>query len=88
MANTIKINVDVDDKPVKSLRAELRETINALQQADLGTAKFEELNQKAAALKDKMAEVNEQVAVFSTGSKYEQVSNSFGEITSGLAAMD
>jgi len=35
-----------------------------------------------------MAEVNEQVAVFATGSKYEQVSNSLGEIGAGLRDMD
>ena len=86
--NTIKINVEVDDKPVKSLKAELRETIQQLQQAELGTEAFDKLNQKAAALKDRMAEVNEQVAVFATGSKYEQVSNSLGEIGAGLRDMD
>lgn len=86
--NTIKINVEVDDKPVKSLKAELRETIQQLQQAEIGTEAFDKLNQKAAALKDRMAEVNEQVAVFATGSKYEAVSNSLGEIGAGLRDMD
>ena len=86
--NTIKIKVDVDDRPVKSLKAELRETIQQLQQAEIGTEAFDKLNQKAAALKDRMAEVNEQVAVFATGSKYEQVSNSLGEIGAGLRDMD
>ena len=86
--NTIKINVEVDDRPVKSLKAELRETIQQLQQTELGTEAFDKLNQKAAALKDRMAEVNEQVAVFATGSKYEQVSNSLGEIGAGLRDMD
>jgi hypothetical protein len=86
--NTIKINVEVDDKPVKSLKAELRETIDQLQRTELGTEAFEKLNQKAAELKDKMAEVNEQVAVFATGSKYEQVSNSLGEIGAGLRDLD
>ena len=86
--NTIKINVEVDDRPVKSLKAELRETMQQLQQTELGTEAFDKLNQKAAALKDRMAEVNEQVAVFATGSKYEQVSNSLGEIGAGLRDMD
>ena len=86
--NTIKIKVEVDDKPVKSLKAELRETIQQLQQAELGTEAFDKLNQKAAALKDRMAEVNEQVAVFATGSKYEQVGNSLGEIGAGLRDLD
>jgi hypothetical protein len=86
--NTIKIKVEVDDKPVKSLKAELRETIDQLQRTELGTEAFDKLNQKAAELKDKMAEVNEQVAVFATGSKYEQVSNSLGEIGAGLRDLD
>jgi hypothetical protein len=86
--NTIKINVEVDDKPVKSLKAELRETIDQLQRAELGTEAFEKLNQKASELRDKMNEVNEQVAVFATGSKYEQVSNSLGEIGAGLRDLD
>ena len=86
--NTIKINVEVDDRPVKSLKAELRETIQQLQQTEIGTEAFDKLNQKAAALKDRMTEVNEQVAVFATGSKYEQVSNSLGEIGAGLRDMD
>jgi hypothetical protein len=90
MANehTIKINIQADDKPVKSLKAELRETVAALQQTELGTEKFERLNAKAAELKDKMAEVNEQVAVFATGSKYEQVGNSLGEIGAGIQSLD
>ena len=90
MANehTIKINIQADDKPIKSLKAELRETVAQLQQAELGTEKFEKLNAKAAELKDKMAEVNEQIAVFATGSKYEQVGNSLGEIGAGIKGLD
>ena len=84
----IKIKIDVDNQPIKSLKAELRETVQALQQTELGTEKFEQLNAKAAELKDKMAEVNEQIAVFATGSKYEQVGNSLGEITAGIQGMD
>jgi hypothetical protein len=86
--NTIKIKVEVDDKPVKSLKAELRETIDQLQRTELGTEAFDKLNQKASELRDKMNEVNEQVAVFATGSKYEQVSNSLGEIGAGLRDLD
>ena len=86
--NTIKIKIDVDEKPIKSLKAELRETVQALQQAELGTDAFDRLNARAAELKDKMAEVNEQIAVFATGSKYEQVGNSLGEISAGIMGLD
>jgi hypothetical protein len=88
MEKNIKVNIQADTTGVKSLRAELREVMNELQRAELGTAEFDRLNAKAASLKDKMAEVNEQVAVFATGSKYEQVSNSLGEIGAGLRDMD
>lgn len=86
--NTIKYTIDIDSQPVKSLKQELRETVQALQQTELGTEKFERLNARAAELKDKMAEVNEQIAVFATGSKYEQVGNSLGEISAGISGLD
>jgi SMC interacting uncharacterized protein involved in chromosome segregation len=44
----LKLNVEVDDKPVKSLKAELRETIDQLQRTELGTEAFDKLNQKAS----------------------------------------
>lgn len=88
MDKNIKVNIQADTTGVKSLRAELREVMNELQRAELGSAEFDRLNAKAAGLKDRMAEVNEQVAVFATGSKYEQVSNSLGEIGAGLRDMD
>jgi hypothetical protein len=83
-----KVTLDVDAAPVMTLRQELRETVAQLQQVELGSEKFEKLNAKAAELKDKMAEVNEQIAVFATGSKYEQVGNSLGEIGAGIKGLD
>lgn len=84
----IKIGVDFDDKPLKSLKAELREVVQQMYNFDAGSAEFEKLNQRAAEMRDKMAEVNEQIAVFATGSKYEQVGNSFGEISAGIQGLD
>lgn len=86
--NRIKVRVDVDQAPVKSLKAELRETINLMGTLPAESEKFQSLVAKAASLKDKMAEVNEQVAVFATGSNYEMVSNSLGEIGAGLRDLD
>ena len=88
MDKTINVDIKANTSGVKSLKQELRETVQALQQLEVGTAEFDRLNQRAAEIKDKMAEVNEQVAVFATGSKYEKVSNSFGEMAQGLASMD
>jgi hypothetical protein len=84
----IDVEIRTNTTGVKSLRQELRETVMQLQQLEVGTQEFERLNQKAAEIKDKMAEVNEQIAVMATGSKFEKVSNSLGEISAGLASMD
>jgi hypothetical protein len=46
------------------------------------------LAQKAGELADKLKDVNEQVGVFNTGSKFEAVSNSFGMIQADLASLD
>ncbi len=82
------IDVNVNSSGVTSLRAELKKTVAELQQLEVGTAKFDELNAKAAGIRDKMSEVNEQIAVMASGSKYEKVSNSLGEIGAGLRDMD
>lgn len=84
------INVDIktNTEGVKSLKQELRETVEQLQRMPSGTKEFEAMTLKAAELKDKMADVNEQINVFASGSKYEQVSNSLGEIGNALVNLD
>jgi hypothetical protein len=88
MADKI-INVDIrtNTTGVKSLKTELRETIQLLQQTTDPKA-FEQLSLKAAELKDRMAEVNESVNALATGSKYEKVTKAFGEMGAGLRDMD
>jgi hypothetical protein len=83
------INVDIKTnvQGVKNLRTELRETKEALQQAT-DPKEMERLVQKAAELQDKMADVNEQIAVFASGSKYEQASNGLGQVGSALRNLD
>ena len=85
---TIKIRIEADEQPIKSLRAELKETINALYQTEAGSEAFDKLTQKAALLKDQMADVNEQVNVFASGSKYEQAGNSINESGSAIRNLD
>jgi hypothetical protein len=43
---------------------------------------------KTAELKDKIADTNEQINIFASGSKYERVTNAFGDIKNGLLNMD
>ena len=88
MSTKVQIDVQIEQQPVKSLKAELRETINLLGTLPAESERFQSLVAKAATLKDKMAEVNKQVSVFATGSNYEMVSNSLGEIGAGLRDMD
>jgi hypothetical protein len=84
----INIDIKTNTEGVKSLKQELRETVQALQQMPAGTKEFDEMTMKAAELKDRMADINEQVNVFASGSKYERVSNSLGEIGSAIRNLD
>ena len=92
MAKKATIDVDVNAQPVKNLRQELREAVQEAQRL----ASSEIVDQKAleaavlktAELKDQIADVNEQIAVFATGSKYEAVSNSLGQIGGALKNLD
>lgn len=88
MDKNININISANTTGIKSLKAELRETITALQQIPEGSAEFDALAEKAADLKDRMAGVNEQVNALASGSKYEKVTKAFGEMGAGLADMD
>ena len=87
-----KITVEVDDSQVKSLKTQLREaTLEAQKLASaevVDQAALEAAILKTAALKDQISDVNEQIAVFASGSKYEQVTNSLGQIGSAIGALD
>jgi hypothetical protein len=83
-----KVTLDVDAAPVMTLRQELKQTLVELQRMDQGSEEFTKLTQKAAELKDQMADINEQVNVFASGSKYEQAANGLGEIGSAIQNLD
>lgn len=88
----INIKVKAELTGINKLKSELKEVKNELADAlsmdNVDPKKIEELTQRAAELKDQMADINEQVDVFATGSKYEAVSNSLGAIGSGLKNLD
>jgi hypothetical protein len=84
----INVEVKTDVSGVKSLKQELRETVQALQNMESGTEEFDRMTLKAAELKDRMSDVNEQINVFASGSKYERVSNALGEVGSAIKNMD
>ena len=94
MSETREINykINIDDAPVKSLKQELREATQEAQR--LATAEVVDQAALAAAikrtaeLKDAMADVNEQVSVFASGSKYEQASNALGQVKDAIFSLD
>ena len=72
---------------IAAIKAELRDLQGQI--ANAGDADtMTELAQQAGKLKDQIKDANEQVAIFSTGSKFEAVSNSFGAIKNDLMSLD
>jgi hypothetical protein len=86
MAEQVK-TIKIEAKGLRALQQELKATKSALLDAT-DPKQIEELVGKAAELKDQMADVNEQINVFATGSKYEAVSNSLGAIGDGIKNLD
>lgn len=72
---------------IAAIKAELKAVKGAIAEAT-DPEVMTKLAQKAGELADKLKDVNEQVSVFNTGSKFEAVSNSFGLIQADLASLD
>lgn len=85
MANEIEIPLKLSG--VQSLKAELRSLKAAIAEAS-DPEQMAALAQKAGEVADRIKDANEQVAVFTTGSKFEAVSNSFAMIGNDLASLD
>jgi len=85
MANEVEIPLKLSG--VSSLKTELRVLKDAIAEAS-DPEQMSKLVAKAAELADKIKDANEQVAVFTTGSKFEAVSNSFAMIGGDLASLD
>jgi hypothetical protein len=85
MANEIEIPLKLSG--VQSLKAELRSLKASIAEAS-DPEQMAALAQKAGEVADRIKDANEQVAVFTTGSKFEAVSNSFAMIGNDLASLD
>jgi hypothetical protein len=72
---------------VGSMKAELRSLKAEIANAT-DPAQMEALAKKAGELSDKIKDANDAVNVFASGSKFEQISNSFDGIKSSLMSMD
>ena len=85
MSNEVEIPLKLSG--VGNLKTELRILKDSIAEAS-DPQQMSELVAKAAELADKIKDANEQVAIFTTGSKFEAVSNSFDSIKGDLAALD
>jgi hypothetical protein len=83
--NTVEIPLKLTG--IGNLKTELRILKDSIAEAS-DPEQMGELVAKAAELADKIKDANEQVAIFTTGSKFEAVSNSFNSIKGDLAALD
>ena len=72
---------------IGAIKAELRDLKGQIADAT-DPEEMTRLAQRAGELKDQLKDANEQVAVFTTGSKFEAVSNSFGAIKGDLMSLD
>ena len=70
-----------------AIKAELRDLKGQIAGAS-DAETMTKLAQRAGELKDQLKDANEQIAVFTTGSKFEAVSNSFGSIKADLMSLD
>jgi len=85
MANEIEIPIKLGG--VQSLKAELRSLKASLAEAT-DPAQMDALAQRAGDVADRIKDANDQVNVFASGSKFEQISNSFGGIKDSLMSLD
>lgn len=83
--NTVEIPLKLTG--IAAIKAELKAVKGEIANAT-DPESMAKLAQKAGQLADKLKDVNEQVSVFNTGSKFEAVSNSFGLIQADLASLD
>ena len=72
---------------IGAMKAELRELKGAIANAT-DPEQMRELAQRAGEVADKLKDANEQVAVFTAGSKFESISNSFSSISGDIASLD
>lgn len=86
MAGTINVGT-IQVGGLKELKAELRAVRDELLNAT-DPERMKELAEAAGELKDRIGDANEQIAVFASGSKFEQVSNSFGSLKDSIMNLD
>jgi len=82
-----EVSIDLTLNGVGSLKSQLKQLKEALANAT-DPAQMDALAKKAGELADRIKDANEQVATFTTGSKFEAVSNAFSNIQGDLMSLD
>jgi hypothetical protein len=85
MANEVEIPLKLSG--VQSLKAELRSLKAAIAEAS-DPEQMAALAQRAGEVADRIKDANDAVNVFASGSKFEQITNSFGGIKDSLMSLD
>lgn len=85
MSNEVAIDLTLNG--VGSLKSQLKTLKAAIAEAS-DPAQMDALAKKAGEVADRIKDANEQVATFTTGSKFEAVSNSFSMIGNDIASLD
>ncbi len=86
MAGTINVGT-IQVGGLAELKKQLRDIKSEMLSAT-DPERMRELAEAAGELKDRIGDANEQVKVFASGSKFEQVSNSFGSLKDSLMSLD
>lgn len=83
--NEIKVPLEITG--IGEIKKQLRELKGAIDAAT-DPKQIADLTQQAGALKDRLADANEQVNIFASGSKFEQISNGLGSIKDSIMSLD
>ena len=82
-----EIEVPIKITGIGAIKKELRELKGEIANAT-DSEQITKLSQRAGELKDQLADANEQVSIFSSGSKFEQVNNGLGSIKDSIMSLD
>lgn len=82
-----EVSIDLTLNGVGSLKAQLKQLKAAIAEAS-DPAQMDALAKKAGEVSDRIKDANDAVNVFSSGSKFEQISTSFGGIKDSIMSLD
>jgi hypothetical protein len=82
-----EIEVPIKITGIGAIKKELRDLKGEIANAT-DSEQIRKLSQRAGELKDQLADANEQVNIFASGSKFEQVNNGLGSIKDSIMSLD